>query len=226
MATLDFLRKLIVNTPASCDQDHLPFLAFSVPQIPDRTEAILAGSNAPLRAMTQVIRRLERAGATHVVIPCNTAHFWFEELSATISIPILHIVDAVAEDMRRQNRQDGPVGLLATSGTLRGRIYQNRLKRHQIECRVPDRQDEVMEAIRFAKAGQLLQAGRIFAQEASRLFASGCSTIILGCTEIPVALAEVGSCPDNCVDPTAALARKCIRYSSNSAPWGSATAAS
>lgn len=222
MATLDFLRKLIVNTPASCDQDHLPFLAFSVPQIPDRTEAILAGSNAPLRAMTQVIRRLERAGATHVVIPCNTAHFWFEELSATISIPILHIVDAVAEDMRRDDHRAGPVGLLATSGTLHSRIYQNRLQIHQIECRVPDSQEDVMEGIRFAKAGKLRQAGRIFANEASRLYASGCSAVILGCTEIPVAMAEADSYPDDCVDPTAALARKCIRYSSNSAPSGRA----
>lgn len=212
MATLDFLRKVVVNTCAVRDQDHLPVIAISIPQIPDRTEAIFAGSDTPLAAMSSVIRLLECAGATHVAIPCNTAHYWFDQLSAVSNLPIFHIVDAVAADLERSRSVDGPVGLLATAGTLRSRVYQDRLERHRISCRVPESEEAIMQGIRLAKAGELHAAGAIFADEVARLYASGCGTVILGCTEIPLAMTEAGTYPKNCVDPTDALARLCIRH--------------
>ncbi len=78
-ATVDAMQKLINNTPANKDQDHIPTIAVSIPDIPDRTQCILNHSASPLDKMVQYLKILENAGAECIIIPCNTAHFWFDE---------------------------------------------------------------------------------------------------------------------------------------------------
>ncbi|MCJ2080086.1 aspartate/glutamate racemase family protein [Methylobacterium sp. J-090] len=211
MATVDFMRKLVDATPAMRDQDHPGALVLQACDIPDRTRAILGGGPDPLPAMAAGLRRLEAAGATRIAIPCNTAHHWHAALQARTALPILHIVEAVADALIARGYRGGPVGLLATSGTLTAGLYPERLARHGFACVAPEDQDAVMRAIRLAKAGAMAEAGLLLRTQARGLIATGCGQVVLACTEIPLALAASGeSLGDPLLDATEALARACI----------------
>src|SRR3712207_4022394 len=108
-ATADFLAKVVALTPAEADQDHVPLIVWNVPQIPPRPAAIAAESDAPLAPMLAGIRTLEQAGAEAIVIACNTAHYWYERLTAQSRVPIIHIADAVLVELRDRS---GPVRAL------------------------------------------------------------------------------------------------------------------
>ena len=83
LATVDFLRKLIEETPAARDEDHLPVIAWSVPQIPDRPAAITGNGESPLPALLAGVHTLKAAGAVALAIPCNTAHYWYDDMAGT-----------------------------------------------------------------------------------------------------------------------------------------------
>src|SRR3712207_3622601 len=137
MATVNFMGKVVQNTPASCDQEHIEMIICSAVNIPDRTAAILGEGANPFPAMRDALRRLEGTGATCIAIPCNTAHHWHAALQAETSVRILHIVDAVADTLASRGVQGGCIGVLATSGTIKVGIYQKRLALHGFSCRMP-----------------------------------------------------------------------------------------
>jgi aspartate racemase len=213
MATVDFMGKVIRNTPASCDQDHIQMVVCSATNVPDRTAAILGQGCDPFPAMVNALHRLERSGATCVAIPCNTAHHWYGALQAEASIPIIHIVDAVA-DFLAERRMDAPIGVLATDGTVHAGVYQKRLAERGYTSVVPDAetQAEVMRAIRLVKAGHVGQAASILRRVAETLVARGCLNVAMACTEIPVALATVDDdLRTALLDPTEMLAQACVK---------------
>lgn len=212
MATVDFMGKVIRNTPASCDQDHIQMIVCSATNVPDRTAAILGQGCDPFPAMLNAVQRLELSGATRIAIPCNTAHHWHGALQAETSVPILHIVDAVADALARQ-RMAPTVGVLATDGTVRAGVYQKRLAERGYICMMPDTnaQAEVMRAIRLVKAGQISEAAAIFGREAETLAAGGCARIVMACTEIPLALATLDRSGAALLDPTELLAQACVK---------------
>jgi aspartate racemase len=211
LATVDFVRKVVQNTSADCDQHHIPTLVCSASNIPDRTAAIVGEGPDPLPAMLDALRRLERAGATFIAIACNTAHNWHGALQEATSVPILHIADAVLDELISRNVREGIIGILATTGTLQAGIYQDRLSRHGFACRLPARQDEVMRAIRLVKAGRVGEAGAILRDQVSMLISAGCRCVVLACTEIPVALDATGDdLRGVTIDATDALSRACV----------------
>ena len=213
MATVDFMGKIVRNTPASCDQDHIQMVVCSATDVPDRTAAILGQGSDPFPAMLKALRRLELSGATRIAIPCNTAHHWHGALQAKTSVPIIHIVDAVADALAGLHTIP-TLGLLATDGTIHAGVYQQRLAERGYVCVVPDAtaQTEVMRAIRLVKAGRTDEAAGILGREAEALAVRGCSHIAMACTEIPLALAaldrDVGAA---LLDPTDLLAQACVR---------------
>jgi aspartate racemase len=216
MATVDFMAKVIRNTSATCDQEHLQMLVSSDTEIPDRTAALLDGGADPFPAMRNALRWLEAGGARFIAIPCNTAHYWHRSLQDETAVPILHIVDAVANQSATPGQMSGPVGILATTGTVRAGIYQERLAHHGMTCRIPDGADQtlVMDAIRWVKAGDVASARSILSRQARNLLDAGCNHVVMACTEIPLALAgsEIGLSA-RLIDPTEALARECIAVS-------------
>lgn len=210
MATVDFLAKLVRATPAGRDQDHIPTLVCSAVDIPDRADAILGAGPDPLPAMRAALARLEAGGATRIAIPCNTAHHWHAALQAGTALPILHIVDAVAETLAGAGT-GGRVGLLATDGTLRAGLYPDRLARHGLTCLGPDPEGQaaVAAAIRLVKANRAAEATPLLEAQARALAEAGCGRVVMACTEIPIALA--GSPVSGLlVDATEALARACV----------------
>lgn len=217
LATADLFRKLIDETPAARDSDHIPVLVYSVPQIPDRTAAILYGGPSPLTDLCQGIRTLEGAGATLIAIACNTAHHWFDEMERAARVPLLHIVDAVLEELRPLIPRGAAVGILGTSGTVRSGIYEGLLARSGYRCiaPVPEVQRRIEDGIALVKAGRTGQAVPHFTRGIEELVARGARAIVLACTEIPLAVDAEGA-PVPIIDATAALARHCIRQFSSS----------
>jgi len=218
LATVDFLRKLVERTPAACDQEHVPLVVYSVPQIPGRVAAILAGGESPLPAMQAGVRMLERAGAKAIAIACNTAHHWHEELARDCSVPLLHIADCACAALGNEVVQ---VGVLGTAGTLAAGFYQRRLAARGFTCLI-SRQDEidnwVVPGIALVKAGDVRGGGALLQQALAALFERGAQRVILACTETPPALEAIAA-PElpRCVDATAALADACIRWSMENA---------
>ncbi|EIZ83534.1 aspartate racemase [Methylobacterium sp. GXF4] len=213
LATADFLAKLVRATPARRDQDHIPTLICSAADIPNRASAILGRGPDPLPAMRAALARLETAGATRIAIPCNTAHHWHAALQAGTALPILHIVDAVADDLDASGLAGGPIGLLASAGTLRVGLYPERLARHGFTglSPDPDGQDAVVAAIDLVKAGRVAEAALILEAQARALVAAGCRRVVMACTEIPVALSALDDeLAGVMVDATESLARACV----------------
>ncbi|HTD91223.1 MAG TPA: amino acid racemase [Burkholderiales bacterium] len=215
LATVDFLQKLIEETPARRDQDHIPVIVYSVPQIPDRPPAIIGIGESPLPHMLAGIRTLKRAGAQAIAIACNTAHFWYDDLVQLGGLPILHIADAVCDSLARQAIKR--VGLVATDGTIAAGFYQSRLAARGIDCllsRDDDQRTLVLPAIDCIKRTDLAQAHALATRAARHLLDSGAQVIVMGCTEIPLAMEhEISDVSNHCVDATRALARACIAWS-------------
>lgn len=213
LATVDFMTKVIRNTPASYDQDHIEMIVSVATKIPDRTRAILEQGEDPFPLMRKAAHDLVEAGATLIAIPCNTAHFWYDALQKEVSVPIIHVVDAFAEALPPSSRQGSTVGILATDGTIQAEIYQKRLEQRGIRCLSPDKdgQADVMAAIRHVKAGDIPTATGILERQAERLVERGCAAVAMACTEIPLALLHPApALAPFLVDPTEALALACI----------------
>lgn len=219
LATIDFMRKMLEATPASRDQEHVPVVVSSIPQVPDRTAAFRGEGVSPLAAMIASGRRLAAAGAGLAVIPCNTAHLWFEELHETLGLPMLHMVDAALAEAVSLAGADARLGLLATDATLASGLYVERMppggKAGDIRWLLPTADEMlslVLPGIAAVKAGKLGPAVQLLQAAATALAGRGAQALVLGCTEIPLALAQ-DNAPLPVVDPTAALARRAVAWS-------------
>ena len=217
LATADFLQKVIKATPAERDQEHIPILVYAVPQVPDRTESILSGNDEPLTWMRQGLKVLRNSGAECIAIPCNTAHYWYDQLIDGFDIPILHIVDATASALANKNITGGPVGLLATTGTITAGVYQNRFSALGYDCLAPNHDTQingVTAGIEAVKAGDFDNARRRLEASAKTLVEQKCRAIILGCTEIPIVLnSETTTAPRiQYMDATLALAEASVSW--------------
>jgi aspartate racemase len=226
LATADFMHKLIAETPAAGDADHVPVVVWSVPQIPDRPGFILHGGESPLPAMLDGIRVLRGAGATCIAIPCNTAHYWYDDLARAAGVPVLHIADAACDMLERRGIRGEAVGLMATRGTLAAGFYQQRLEArgyHPLLSTEADQRELVLPGIACVKRFRLDEAAALLLQAVARLRDAGARAIVLGCTEIPVALDHAGA-DAMAVDATRALAQACVRWWRAADPRPAATA--
>jgi aspartate racemase len=211
LATVDFMQKVIVATPAHCDQDHVPMIVYSVPQIPDRVRAIAAGTDEPFPAILAGLRTLERAGCALVVMPCNTAHAWYDRLTAATDLEILHMADAVRQ--RVGDRRE-TIALMATTGTLSAGFYQRYLTSPARTVMVPtlDVQARIGHAIAAVKLNDLTMARQHMEAAAAALIAAGADRLLLACTELP--LATTGTTIENrCLDATVCLAEASVAFS-------------
>jgi aspartate racemase len=215
LASAQFMLRLTLLTPAVRDQEHVPAVLWSDPRVPDRTAARLGGGEDPLPWLLRGLRGLEAAGCGAVAIPCNTAHGWFEAMQAATALPILHIVDAAAAELRRQGVAGGRIGVMGTAGTLAMRLYQERLGARGYEVIVPDEAamaDLVTPAIALVKANRVAEAHAPLAAAARALAARGAGAVVLGCTEIPLGIAAGPPLPFPVCDTIDALARAAIGW--------------
>ncbi|EXI62736.1 aspartate racemase [Mannheimia granulomatis] len=212
-ATADMFRKFIQLTPAHCDQEHIPLLISSIPDIPDRTRCILGGGESPAPVMEQYVKQLEEAGASCIVIACNTAHYWFEQLKTKSKVEMLSMIEATVDEVVQSGKQR--IGLLATDATLATELYKNRLEAQGLTFIRPteEGQKAVMESIYLLKSGEVEKSVALMLKQRDELIRLGAESIILGCTEVPIILAkEIEKAPHLYVDSTLALVRAAIHW--------------
>lgn len=220
-ATVDFMQKVIRNTGAARDQDHIRLVVDHNPKIPDRTASLVGDGTDPTLALYSACRRLEANGVALIAIPCNTAHAFVPRLQAGLSIPIVNMLHETVRHIREHGAGHGKVGLLATTGTVESRVYHDAADGEAFELLVPDAEHQalVMEAIygeQGVKAGHTDGACReAMLRALSHLVERGATAAILGCTELPLILPEdpafdIGGRTVELLDPTAILARRCV----------------
>jgi aspartate racemase len=189
-ASAEFVTRLIKQTPATHDQEHMPFVLWNEPRIPDRSTSMQAGDNAPLLWLLQGIQALKTVGCDHVVIPCNSAHFWYDDM-IKMGVPITHIVDSIADQLLELHLENATIGIMGTQGTIEHGLYQNKLTQQGWQCIVPDRAEMdffVQPAIDLIKAGKIAESQVLLIKTIHSLIARGAKAIVLGCTELPLAI--------------------------------------
>jgi len=190
-ASAEFITRLIQQTPASCDQEHIPFVLWNEPRTPDRSTSIRNEDDKPLPYLLQGMQVLKAVGCTTIVIPCNTAHFWYDEL-VKFKIPILHIVDSVADSLRDVN-VTGTIGVMGTQATVELGLYQYMLNKSGWDCITPTKEEMnnlVQPAIDLIKSGSIKEAHPMLMTVVKSLIDRGAKAVVLGCTEIPLAVKE------------------------------------
>ena len=220
-ATADFLRKIVHNTSAARDQDHIKLVVEQNPQIPDRTANLIGDGPDPTVALYATCKKLEAGDADLIAIPCNTAHAFVERIQPYLSIPIVNMLHETVRHLRHEHPECERVGLLATSGTLASRVYHEAIEAAGLHALVPNElnQARVMNAIygeKGVKAGGTDGACREDLLAAlAHLVERGAQAVILGCTELPLLLASSPAFPVAgrhvvLLDPTDILARSCV----------------
>lgn len=211
LATADLYRKIAEHTAARCDQDHPRTVIDSNTDIPDRTEALLRGGADPVPELVKSARRLVAAGAEVLLIPCNTAHCFYDAVAAAVDAPVLNMLTLTRDALRA--RGVTRAGLLATDGTVQSGVYQRAFAGSGVELLTPDEagQAEVTALVyRGVKAGDPDYDAAPFCRVCEGLLARGAQTLILGCTELPCAFAQY-RLDYPAVDPTLELALAAIR---------------
>jgi aspartate racemase len=182
MATVEFFRRLVAATPAETDQEHLHVLIDNDPRVPNRTDAILRRGLSPAPRLQAMARGLEKAGVDLLVMPCNTAHVHIEEIRASVSIPVLDMIRETVAAIEAPS-----IGLLATDGTIRTRLYHDACETRGISVLVPEAADQrsVMAAIESIKRGvSPRRVEKDLEPIVRRLEREGAKAVIAGCTEI------------------------------------------
>lgn len=222
-ATVDLYDKIVKATPAKNDQEHFKVVIEQNPQIDDRTACLLNGGPDPTIAMYNCAKRLERDGCDYIIIPCNTAHAFLPRMLRHLSVPFIDMQQTMLDEIKAKFGDDARVGLMATSGTIATGIYGKKAEKMGMKMYTPDEdhQQSVMKAIygpKGAKAG--FTTGECYddlyrgAEYLVKTY--DCNVLILGCTELPLIFHEtddfeVAGKKVAIVDPTATLARKCVK---------------
>ena len=189
-ATEEILRLIIKNTPAESEEDHLRVVIDNNPQIPKPSLGITGQGPDPTPALTSTARNLEGAGADFIVIPCNSAHYYIEAVRAAVSIPVISIIDETAAAVGAASCRTA--GLLATPGLVESGIYHRAFEAAGIAVLTPapDGLAGLMAAIlAFKDQGAQKELREAALRVSAGLVERGAEGIVLGCTELPVALA-------------------------------------
>ena len=219
LAPVELFKRVVLKTPAKRDQDHLRIIIYNNSKIPDRTAYILGKGGNPLPELIKSARKLESCGADFIIMPCNTAHYFVEEIQKAVSIPLVSMIEATAEHIEKLGLKR--VGLLATTGTIVTGIYQKALGRRGIKTIVPSEEDQekVMKGIyEGVKAGSL-ELGRGLLLEVVEKLERESEGIIAGCTEVSVALKQENlSVP--LIDPMDVIAEKAVKLALGESKFG------
>jgi aspartate racemase len=191
-ATCDFFAKLLHESAAARDQDHLRLLIDCDPRIADRNLALDGSGPSPGPALAEMARGLERAGADFLVLVCNAAHHWEAEIRAAVKIPFVSMIASTVQAALALTPSPRRVGLLAADACLRADLYGRALAMRKVQCVQLDalRQRQFMDLLYRIKSHERSEELRAQMRElAVALRAQGADAIIAGCTEVPLVLA-------------------------------------
>ena len=205
-AGLDFCNKLTMLNRGKIDQEYPLFMLYNKSNIPGRPESIGVQTksfsalprsaknttkyNKVLKSLLEGCRSLEKSGCKFIVIPCNTAHYWYEDLIKKIKIPIINMPKEVFLYTKKICKKNSKIGLLATEGTLKTQIYEKLFKDEYKLIKPLDilQIRSVNKTIKHVKMGNIKLAEKSIQPAINYLIKKNCKKIILGCTELPIAI--------------------------------------
>lgn len=211
MATSDLFQKILELSDADSDQAYPRIVIDCNSSIPDRTKAILSGGEDPLPEMVRSAVQLEGMGADVLIMACNTAHYFYERIQPFIHIPMLNMLEETAKYLKETGIRRA--ALLATDGTVQSGVYKDAFDRQGIELILPSEegQKSVMDLIyNGVKKNDYTISTGDFEDELKALSDRGAQTLVLGCTELPIAFSRFGFAGST-TDPTAILAKSALR---------------
>ena len=205
-AGLDFCNKLAMLNRGKVDQGYPLFMLYNKSNIPGRPESIgvqtrkfsdlprnaqnITKYNKVLKSLLDGCRSLEKSGCKFIVIPCNTAHYWYADLKRKIKIPIINMPKEVFLHTKKVCKKNSKIGLLATEGTLKTKIYEKLFKdEYELIKPIDSLQiKSVNKTIKHVKMGNIKLAEKSIKSAINYLIKKNCKKIILGCTELPIAI--------------------------------------
>ncbi|MDD4503683.1 MAG: amino acid racemase [Clostridiaceae bacterium] len=212
LATVKLLEKIVMLTDAKCDQDHLHIIVDNNTSIPDRTSYLIGAGEDPREYLIHSAKLLCTMGADYLIMPCNTAHYFYSDIVKEINIPFLHMIEETARKIKSDNPESVKVGLLATEGTCKTGVYDDIFREYGMQVIKPsiEKQKYVSDIIYGIKENRGIDIGS-FLSAAEELKAAGCETFVLGCTELSVLHAQ-HKLQGNFVDPMEIIARSAICF--------------
>ena len=205
-AGLDFCNKLAILYRGKIDQEYPLFLLFNKSNIPGRPESIgVQTKNLSNRKKNKKIEKkyslvlksllhgcniLKKSKCKFIVIPCNTAHYWYDDLQKKINLPIINMPQEVFNYTKKKCKKNSSIGLLATEGTLKTGVYHKFFDKNYnlVYPNYNFQKNSVNKAIKFVKMGNVKAANKIIKPAINYLIKKKCKKIILGCTELPIAI--------------------------------------
>ena len=188
-AGLDFCNKLAILNRGKSDQKYPMFILYNKSKIPKRPENLKKYYNV-LKSLIEGCRLLQKNKCKFIVMPCNTAHYWRDDLQKKIKIPILSIPKEVFLHTKRNCKRGSKIGILCTEATLKTKVY-NRYFDNDFKLVSPTKplqKKYVNKAIKFVKMGKVKDAEKVIRPAINYLIKIKCKKIILGCTELPIAI--------------------------------------
>ena len=188
-AGLDFCNKLVQLNKVKNDQSYPLFVLYNKSNIPNRTENIHKYKKV-LKSLLTGCKFLEKNKCKFIVIPCNTAHYWFDDLQKKIKIPIINMPKEVYTHSIKNCKKNSKIGILATEGTLKTGVY-NKFFDKRFKLINPSKtvqKNNVNKAIKLVKMGKIKEAEKAVRPAINSLIKMKCNKIILGCTELPIAI--------------------------------------
>ena len=188
-AGLDFCNKLAKLNRGKLDQKYPLFVLYNKSNIPRRPENIRKYSNV-LKSLVEGCKMLEKNGCKFIVMPCNTAHYWYDDLQKKIKIPILSMPKEVYVNIQKTSKKNSRIGILSTEATLNTKIYHKYFQK-SFDLLSPSKilqKSSVNKSIKFVKMGKIREAEKAIRPAVNYLMKIKCKKIILGCTELPIAI--------------------------------------
>ena len=211
LATAEFYRRIVENTKAESDQDHIETIIISAPGIPGRVSYILGESREdPLPALQDVALRLKNAGAEVVVMPCVTAHYFYEGISEVLpQVSFPNLLTELAAELKKD--QIRTAGILATDATLHCGLLKQHLKEVGIGIIEPDERERkiigeiIFNQIKAGKEPDLQSLNDV----CDDMYGRGAQTVIIGCTDLSVIIRQAA--PEKYIDVLDVLTRTAVR---------------
>jgi aspartate racemase len=192
-ATIYFFDRIVRNTPAGSDQNHLPIMILNWPQIPDRTSAVYGNGEDPVPLVQKGINQLAKNGSELISMPCVSIHYFLDRIYIPTGIEFLNILNVTAENTLQLCPEIKRVGILGTDLTVRENLFFLSFKYHFVEVIIPQetyQSNFVMKAIYQIKAGLRLEPKLLLLKAIQHLMELGAEAIISGCTEIPIVIQQ------------------------------------
>ena len=219
-ATAELFKRIVRRTPAKNDQQHIPIIVINNPQIPDRTKAILGEGESPISDLINTAKKLEANNVDYILLPCNTAHYFIDDIQKEIKTPIINMVEETVSFITKNYPSVKKIGMISTTGTIKTKIYHNAFEKKGIKVIIPDeiiQESVVMNSIygeQGIKAGDHEKPKEKIEQIGKLLAGKGAEIILAGCTEISLVLKQK-NVPYVVIDPLTILAETGIAKAIN-----------